>query len=642
MSQYQPKKGVSRMLLLALGALGVVYGDIGTSPLYAINEIFFGHATVHLTPDYIIGAISLVIWALTIIVTFKYIMVVLRADNEGEGGVFALYSLIYKYKFAARIILLGLLTIGCGLLFGDGIITPAISVISAVEGLKIATNSLAPFIVPITILILTGLFLIQSKGTHKVGRLFGPIVLIWFVSIASIGLLSLVNQPTILLAFNPIYAISFISKVDIRSLMFIMGAAILVVTGGEAMYADLGHFGAKPIRISWLSLVYPSLILNYLGQGAYMLSGKEVQYGNIFYSMVPGILLIPMIILATCATIIASQALISGAFSIASQAISLGLLPYTKVTHTNEKHYGQIYVPFVNWALYIGCVSLVLVFQSSSRLASAYGLAVAGDMLITSLCVITLAHLQWKWPTWKVVMIFLPIIPLELLFLASNSIKIFEGGYIPLSIGVLFLVIIRVWRWGRKKIKRAFLSYPATTVRELITMNEKASHFIPRSYIIMSPDFIENLDDRVPALKMVIDRYGILPQHIIFLNVKTRKTPHVSAEERFKIVKFYDDPKKGSIVSVRLRFGFMESKNVEEVLSDFAAREHININLDKHKWLINVLHERIIFGKSKNILAYLRVRIFSLFAGATQSADIQFGLGINQPLTAEIVPVVLS
>lgn len=643
MSQQTSKKRMSPLLLLALGALGVVYGDIGTSPLYAINEMFFGHARIHLTQADIVGAISLVIWALTIIVTFKYVFIVLRADSEGEGGVFALYSLLYKYKFATRAILLGLLTIGCGLLFGDGIITPAISVISAVEGLKIATNSLTPYIVPITIAILSGLFFIQSSGTHKIGRFFGPIVLIWFISIASIGALNLVQQPFILSAFNPLYAINFLTKVDLHSLMFIMGAAILVVTGGEAMYADLGHFGAKPIRISWLSLVYPSLILNYLGQGAFMLSGKPVLHGNIFYSMVPSAILLPMIVLATLATIIASQALISGAFSIASQAISLGLLPYTKVTHTNERHHGQIYVPFVNWALYIGCISLVLIFQSSGRLASAYGLAVAGDMLITSLCVIALSHHLWKWPLWKTTLIFLPVLPLEILFLASNSIKIFEGGYIPLSIGILFFIIMKIWRWGRKAIKAMFQSYPTNTVRELIQMNEEARHYIPRSYIIMSPDFIENLDDRVPALKqMVIDRYGILPHHIIFLNVKTRKTPHVSEAERFRIVKFYDDPQKGSIVSVRIRFGFMEDKNVEQVLSDFAAREQINIDLDKHKWLINVMHERIIPGHSKNIFAALRVRIFSLFAGATQSADQQFGLGINQPLTAEIVPVVLS
>jgi KUP system potassium uptake protein len=643
MSQQSSKKRVSPLLLLALGALGVVYGDIGTSPLYAINEMFFGHAKIHLTQSDIVGAISLVIWALTIIVTFKYIFIVLRADSEGEGGVFALYSLLYKYKFASRAVLLGLLTIGCGLLFGDGIITPAISVISAVEGLKIATNSLTPFIVPITIVILSGLFFIQSSGTHKIGRFFGPIVLIWFISIASIGTLNLMQQPLILSAFNPLFAINFLTKVDLHSLMFIMGAAILVVTGGEAMYADLGHFGAKPIRISWIALVYPSLMLNYLGQGAYMLSGKPVLHGNIFYSMVPNIVLFPMIILATLATIIASQALISGAFSIASQAISLGLLPYTKVTHTNEKHHGQIYVPFVNWALYIGCISLVLIFQSSGRLASAYGLAVAGDMLITSLCVIALSRLMWKWPLWKTVLVFIPILPLEILFLASNSIKIFEGGYIPLSIGIFFFIIMKIWKWGRKAIKVTFQSYPTSTVRELIQMNEQAEHYIPRSYIIMSPDFVENLDDRVPALKqMVIDRYGILPHHIIFLNVKTRKTPYVSPEERFRIVKFYDDPQKGSIVSVRIRFGFMEEKNVEEVLSDFAAREQINVDLDKHKWLINVIHERIITGHSKNIFAALRVRIFSLFAGATQSADKQYGLGINQPLTAEIVPIVLS
>ncbi len=334
--------GKNKLMLLALGALGVVYGDIGTSPLYAIKEIFFGHALTHHTNADIFGVISLVFWSLTLVVAFKYVFLVLRADSDGEGGVFALYSLIGQLNKKTYAAIITLLVIAAGLLYGDGIITPAISVISAVEGLSFITKTFDPYIVPITVAILTGLFFIQSKGTAKVGAIFGPIMLIWFGAIAILGGKEVIQTPAILASLNPLYAFQFLTSHNIHTIFMVLGSVMLVITGGEAMYADMGHFGRLPIRISWYVITFPALILSYLGQGAYMLSGKEVIGENLFFSLVPHQFLIPMVILATLATVIASQALISGAFSLTAQAISLGLFPYLPMQHTHEEHEGQV------------------------------------------------------------------------------------------------------------------------------------------------------------------------------------------------------------------------------------------------------------------------------------------------------------
>ena len=376
---------------LTIGALGVVYGDIGTSPLYAIDQIFSGPAAVARVPDNVLGAISLVIWTITLIVVIKYAWLVLRAENDGEGGVFALYSLIHRYRNKGGGVLLWSLMLGAGLLFGDGMITPAISVLSAVEGLEVVTPACAPYILPITVVLLTGLFAIQYKGASGVGVVFGPILIVWFVVIAALGGAAVMREPGILAAFNPFYGIVFLSKVGWREALLVLSALMLVVTGGEALYADLGHFGARPIRVGLFAVVFPALLLNYLGQGAYLLGGTPIAGGKLFYSLAPAPLLLPLVVLATMATVIASQALISGAFSLTWQAIGIGLLPRVDVQHTHHAHAGQIYVPFTNWGLYVGCVALVLGFGSASAMAAAYGLAVAGVMLITSLAMFVIA-----------------------------------------------------------------------------------------------------------------------------------------------------------------------------------------------------------------------------------------------------------
>ena len=379
-----PRRPHGSLAALTIGALGIVHGNIGTSPLYAMDQLFF-HGGSSLAPADIVGGVSLVIWTITIIVSIKYALFVLRAQNDGEGGLFALYGLLHEHQRRGTRLLLYSLMLGAGLLLGDGIISPAISVLSAVEGLQIAAPGLANAAVPITATLLFGLFAIQFKGTSGIGIVFGPVLVIWFVVIAALGAWQVAAHPQILAAFNPVHGLEFLRQAGWFQDLVLVGALVLVVTGSEAMYADIGHFGAGPIRISWFGLVYPALLTNYLGQGAYLLGDTPVLGGKLFYSLVPSSMLYLVVLLAAAATIIASQGLISGAFSLAVQAIRLGVFPRLQIRHTHRAHAGQIYVPFINWSLFTGCIVLVLTFRSSSALAAAYGLAVSGVMVITSL-----------------------------------------------------------------------------------------------------------------------------------------------------------------------------------------------------------------------------------------------------------------
>ncbi len=629
-------------LFLSLAALGIVYGDIGTSPLYAINEIFFGHGKATLSRLDVLGAISLVVWSLTLLIAFKYVVFVLKADNKGEGGVFALYSLIEKIRSKSKVILSVLLIIAAGLLFGDGIITPAISVISSIEGLTVATNTFSPYVVPLTIIILTGLFAIQSKGTSKVGSLFGPIVIVWFASIFFFGTVSILHTPQIFLSINPYYAFYFLLHHTFLDVLLTLGAVMLVITGGEAMYADMGHFGALPIRLSWFSIVFPSLLINYFGQGAYLLSGNAVINGNIFFSMIPSVMIYPMVIISTLATIIASQALISGGFSLASQAISLKLFPFFKVTHTHHKHEGQIYVPFINWALYVGCVSLVVIFQSSNRLASAYGLAVSGVMLVTSLSMIQVAVHYWKWKPALAYAVFVPLIIIDASFMISNSLKIIEGGYIPLGIGLGILFIMQTWKWGREKIAKAFNEYPATSLQDLIKLKKSEKYFIPRTIMIMTPKAIRSSKDTLPTLKQLfLDRYGILPENIIFLTVELVKEPILTSEERYIVTNLFQSKTKGTITSVVIRFGFMENPNVEGQLEELAHLKKLNISHNHNDWVFDIIQERTLKGHTHTLFAKLRYELFKFLSRNTDTADIYFGLGREKHLSAEMYPVEL-
>lgn len=638
-SKNQSHKPHGKFLVLAVAALGIVYGDIGTSPLYVINEIFFGKNNLQLNSEIITGGISLVIWALTIVVTIKYLIFVLRADNDGQGGVFALYGLLNKIKTKAVVLLMAVLLLTAGLLFGDGIITPAISVLSAVEGLKIATPFFDHYVVLITILILTGLFSIQSKGTSKVGKVFGPIIFLWFISIAFLGLRQILITPVILNAFNPIHAINFLQIGKLHQILLVLGSVMLAVTGGEALYADMGHFGTKPIRTSWFAVVYPALILNYLGQGAYILSGQQIVGNNVFYSLVPQQFIYPMVLLATMATVIASQALISGAFSLTTQAIALGLMPRLRVKHTHHEHEGQIYVGFINWALFVGCVLLVLIFKSSTNLASAYGLAVSGDMLATSVSMIFIATFLWKWNPIKTLAIFGSIAVIDASFLIANSLKFFEGGFIPMGIGILLFLVMNTWKWGRIQTNNAYSDQKTMTVKELIALKNKLPNPIERTIVFMAPKPIRTTSDNTPALlQFFYERYGTFPKDIVFLDIITRKIPYFN-DNRFDVRVIEKNADKGNITSVTVQFGFMENPDVEAILKEIANHFDIAHGIKTADWKILVSHENIIADKKLGVFKRLRLGLFKILRQNSIPFYYYYGLGNDVRLGMEIMPV---
>jgi KUP system potassium uptake protein len=624
---------------LTIGALGIVYGDIGTSPLYAMDQLFFGRAEAARTPGDVLGGVSLVIWTITIIVAFKYAILVLRAQNDGEGGVFALYGLLSEHKKRGTTFLLWALMLGAGLLFGDGIITPAISVLSAVEGLQVATPALSHTVVPITVGLLTVLFAIQFKGTSGIGIVFGPILAVWFVVIAVLGAWQIERHPEILAAFNPVLGLRFLWHAGLFDALLILGALMLVVTGGEAMYADLGHFGARPIRASWFAVVYPALLMNYLGQGAYLLSGAPVAGGKLFYSLVPPALLFPMVLLATVATVIASQALISGAFSLGSQAIRLGLFPRLDLLHTHERHAGQIYVPFINWALFAGCILLVLTFGSSAALAAAYGLAVSGVMVITSLAMFPIARGVWRWGAARTGLVWGFLLAVNTAFLVASSLKFIEGGFVPLAIGAAVFVVMTTWRWGRKATFAAYSAKDTMTIAQLVALHRQCKVFMERNAVVMSPKPLRQASDRAPALmQMLWDRHGILPRNLIFVEVSHRKVPYIR-ESRYRVSVFDREKNRGSIIGVELSFGFMEEPNVERLLEDMARHKEIELPTDRRQWVVHVSQENLLPATRMNVFRRLRFRLFLFLRLVSQPAYYYYGLGDEVQLSVEIIPV---
>ena len=623
---------------LSIGALGIVFGDIGTSPLYAMDQIF--RAGIERTEENLLGGVSLVIWTLALIVAIKYAIFVLRAQNDGEGGVFALYGLLHEHKRPGTQYILWGLMLGAGLLFGDGMITPAISVLSAVEGLAVATPALGNTVIPITIVLLTGLFAIQYKGTAGIGSVFGPILGVWFAAIALLGAWQIALNPEILRAFNPLYGLTFLGRMGFFNSLLILGALMLVVTGGEAMYADVGHFGDKPIRLSWFIIVFPSLLLNYLGQGAFLLSGAPVIGDNLFYSLVPAPLLYPMVLLATASTVIASQALISGAFSLASQAIRLGLFPRIELEHTHHAHSGQIYIPFINWALYVGCVLLVLAFGSSSALAAAYGLAVSGVMVITSLAMFPIARDYWHWDRTMTGLVWGFLTAVNVSFLVASSVKFLEGGFVPLSVGLAVFVVMTTWKWGRKATFAAYSAKHRMTMAELVELHRSCPIYIKKSAMVMTPRPLHHGADKTPALlQMLWERNGILPQTLIFVEIIHRMVPYIK-DNRFAVTVFdRDKERERSIVSVELSFGFMEEPNVERLLEDLARHHEIDIPLDRRQWIVHVSHENILPSRKISFLATLRFRLFQFLRGISRHAYHYYGLGDQVQLSAEIIPV---
>lgn len=443
------------------------------------------------------------------------------------------------------------------------------------------------------------------------------------------------------MAINPAHAIAFLTSYHWWTVLGVLGSVMLVITGGEAMYADMGHFERLPIRLGWITVAYPALLLNYFGQGAFLLSGQSILGENIFFSMVPRILLSPMVILATLATVIASQALISGAYSLTTQAISLGLFPLFPIVHTNREQEGQIYVPMVNWGLCIGSIALVSWFGSSARLASAYGLAVSGVMLITTLSIAAVAYELWHWRIWIIPLCFLPMAMLDGVFLAANSLKFVEGGFIPVGIGFLVLLLSSTWKWGQRHVSETYAHYPVMKMKDLVELKQRTKALLSRPSVVMTMEPIKTLNDDIPLLKqMFYDRYNALPRDLIFLTIKEVKVPKV--KRRYDIVKFQDDKKFGSVSAAEVYYGFMEEPNVERILKGLAKHKEIPIFSDPKTWLIHVMRERIIKGKSLSPIDTMRFLLYQLIKRNTDTSDHFFGLGKDIPLTAEILPVTIN
>jgi KUP system potassium uptake protein len=626
---------------LSLGALGIVFGDIGTSPLYAMSEIFFHHGgRLKTDPMAVLGVCSLIVWALILIISIKYLLLVMRASNDGEGGVFALYGLLYRFRREKRSVamLLTLLILAAGFLFGDGMITPAISVLSAVEGLKFTYPSLEHLVVPLSVIILTLLFLIQKNGTQKVGIIFGPVLLVWFFAIGYFGLLQIVEHPEILKALNPSYAAEYLSECSATTFLIVFGGVILAITGGEALYADMGHFDVKSIRRSWFLVVFPALILNYLGQGAYLLSGKGVLYSNIFFSSISEPFKFPMVLLATVSTVIASQALISGVFSLATQAVALGLFPKLKIHYTHDKHSGQVYVPLVNWVLLFGCLSLVLGFKASQNLASAYGLAVSADMFLTSVAMMSLSCLCWKWSVRKSIIIFGLFALIDMGFLMANSSKIIEGGYIPLLVGLALFLIMTTWRWGRKATYKAYSSVQTKKISEIIELHREHKIFAQKNLLLLVPKPIMSVEQNAPALmKMVHERYGLLANNIFFVEIVHKKIPYLH-DDRYE-VKVFERNENGMIASVIIKFGFMEDPNVEQVLEGLARHHEILLSPEPKNWVFHVSLELLKIKKNASYWHRFKVALFSLLRQTSRPGFVYYGLGDEVQLSIQIIPV---
>jgi KUP system potassium uptake protein len=548
------------LLPLTLTAVGVVYGDIGTSPLYALRECFFGTHGVPPTHENVLGVLSLIIYSLVLVISIKYMVLVLRADNKGEGGILSLTSLLPPRGSGAPVglVLLGLF--GAALLYGDGMITPAITVLGAIEGITVATPVFEPYVVPVSVFILIVVFSIQQYGTHRIGRMYGPIMVVWFVVLAILGLTWIVRQPVVLGAINPIHAIAFFGDNGLHSIA-VLGAVFLVVTGGESLYADLGHFGRRPIRLAWFTLVLPSLLLNYFGQGALLLTDGE-RAAQPFFMLAPGWARLPLVALATAAAIIASQALISGAFSLTRAAIQLGYAPRLNVEHTSSWEMGQVYVPQVNWFLAISCVLIVIAFQSSAALAAAYGIAVALTMLITGTLLPIVGRMRWQWPVPAVVAFVLVFIVIDLSYVAGNAFKILDGGWLPLVIAAVIFTFMTTWKTGRRLVAERLTAraFPLEDFVAGVAAN-------PPTRVDGTAVFMTAQPTGTPAALAHNLRYNkILHEHVIVLTASTVPVPYTTPEERLTVQRLGH-----GLYNARVQYGFMDDPDIPEALMQIRA-----------------------------------------------------------------------
>lgn len=557
-------------MALAFGTLGIVFGDIGTSPIYAFRESF-EISELELTQSSAYGVASTVFWSLLIVISAKYLFLVMRADNHGEGGILALTALVMPGKDAPRsrttaaIVTLGVF--GTALLYGDGLITPAISVLSAVEGFEVATAAFSDWVVPVAIVILVALFAVQHRGTAGISRVFSPVMVVWFGVLGLLGVSQIARHPGVLRAASPTYAVDLFVDHPLRAFLA-LGSIFLVVTGGEALYADMGHFGHRPITVAWYGLVLPSLLAVYFGQAA-LLGNGDGTVGSPFYDMAPAWAVVPLAVLATCATVIASQALISGAFSLTAQAVQLDYLPRLAVRHTSEHHVGQVYVPFVNWALMIGCVALVVAFRTSSALAAAYGIAVTTTMLITTLIFFRLVRDRWGWSPVKALVVLVPFMCVDVAFLAANVPKIPAGGWVPLLIGGTLAVQMTTWRRGRDLVGQRLRGARRPLEPSLKELVENGIVRVPGTAVYL---FRDN-GNVPPALAVNIAHHRAVHEHVLLVSVDTANAPHVGFGKRSRYINL-----PGDVVHVRVTFGFLDEPDVPAVL-DALDIPHLDIDM---------------------------------------------------------------
>jgi KUP system potassium uptake protein len=560
------KPPLSKLLLLSVAALGVVFGDIGTSPIYTFSLTL--DPAYHLSVDlaHVLGVLSLILWSLILTVSVKYLILVLRADNHGEGGILALTSLVTPLNPVRRsglwlLLLLGIF--GATLLYGDGVITPAISVLSAVEGLQIVSPSFTPYVLPITAVILILLFVAQSRGTQRVGNAFGPILIVWFLVLASLGVIWILKNPVVLASFNPYWALRFVLHQGFTGFV-VLGSVFLAVTGAEALYADIGHFGKGPIRISWFALVFPALLINYLGQGAFVLAHPR-GIANPFFEMAPAWSLFPLVILATVATIIASQAIVSGAFSLTVQAIRLGYAPRLEVRHTSDETYGQVYVPTINWLMMLACLALVFIFRSSDRLGAAYGVAITTTMVITTVMLYVVAKQRWKWPPALILPITAVLGVVDLTFFLANMLKIVDGGWVPLVLALSIFTMMTTWKRGRRLISQGMhaANYPISAFIRDLTLQKPLHSRVPGTAVFLHSDPAGT----PPALLANLRWNKVLHQTVLLVSILTEEVPRIGLAKRISAKSLGQ-----GFYQISLHYGFMETVN----LSGDLAQLHLS------------------------------------------------------------------
>ena len=597
----------SALFPLTLTAIGVVYGDIGTSPIYTIRECFFGPHAVAPTYENVLGVLSLILYSLVLVVSIKYISIVMKADNQGEGGILALTALLPDRKGKAsggrlatdRPILIGLGLFGAALLYGDGMITPAITVLSAVEGLKVATPLFDPYVLPLSVAIIVGIFVIQRFGTHRVGGLFGPVMIVWFLVISVLGVSWIVRAPEVLGAVDPRHAVRYFLNNGWHGFP-VLGAVVLAVTGGEALYADMGHFGKRPIRLAWYGLVLPALMLNYFGQGSLLLLDPKAA-AQPFFIMTPGWALYPVVAVATLAAIIASQALISGAFSLTRQAVLLGYAPRLDIAHTSSDEMGQVYVPQVNWALAVCTILIVLGFRSSSALAATYGIALTITMVITAILLYVVATERWKWPLWAAIAVTAVFLTIDLALFAANSLKILRGGWLPLGVATIIFTLMTTWKTGRRLVATR-LSARAIPIDDFIaSILATRPARVPGTAVFMTAQ----PTGTPPALAHNLRYNKVLHEHVVILTVTTAHTPHVAAEQQITV-----DALGHGLFSVRVHYGFMQDPNVPNALIRARA---LGLVLDPGDVTYFLGRETIIVSQRKG-MAQWRERLFVLMA----------------------------